>query len=213
MYTPPYFQIKDRSLLFSTMREFSFATLISSQASGMVASHLPLLIADDGTEGRILGHMARANTQWQGFDGKAEALAIFQGSHGYVSPSWYTVHPAVPTWNYIVVHAYGAPIIVEEQDAILDILRQTVDKYEGGREQPWAMADLPSDYLEKMVRGIVAFEMPIVRIEGKAKLSQNRSHEDQALVIEALCQSESHEDRELSKLMRVVGDMAEDTVQ
>lgn len=201
MYTPPSFQINDRATLFALMEEFSFATLVTGDAGSLVASHLPLVVQDDASGGRIFGHMARANPQWSSFDGAADALAVFQGPHGYISPSWYTAHPSVPTWNYVVVHAYGAPRIIEDRDTVVGLLRRTVEKYEGGMDEPWPM-DLPPDYLEKMVAGIVAFEMPLTRIEGKAKISQNRSEEDRLRVIEALDHSRLPADQHLAKMMR-----------
>ena len=213
MYTPPSFKIAGRSHLFAVMREFSFATLVTGSAGATVASHLPLLIDDCGGNGRLLGHMARANDQWRIFDGKNEALAIFQGAHGYISPAWYVQHPSVPTWNYTVVHAYGAPKVIEEYAAAVDILRRTVEFYEGGRQEPWRMDTLPADYIEKMVKAIVAFEVPLTRIEGKAKLSQNRSEDDRRRVIAELEQSVHIEDRKLANSMREALVRGEETVQ
>lgn len=213
MYTPPSFRIEDREALLAIMREHSFATLVTQNAGAMVASHLPLLLDLGESSSRLVGHMARANDQWQAFDGQSEALAIFHGPHGYISPAWYAQHPSVPTWNYTVVHAYGSPKVIEDYQAAVEILRRTVDFYEGGRAEPWRMETLPADYVEKMVRAIVAFEIPLTRIEGKAKLSQNRSVEDRNRAIAALAQSEQFEDRQLANSMREALVRAEDTVQ
>src|SRR5206468_2683175 len=135
--------------------------------------------------GTLLSHMARANDQWQDFARGAEALVIFQGHHTYISPSWYEIHPSVPTWNYMVVHAYGTPRLITDDDRIRAALRELVATHESAFDEPWPM-DLPDDYLRKMLRGIVAFEIPITRLEGKFKLSQNRSERDRQLVIAAL---------------------------
>lgn len=212
MYTPPSFRIDDRATLFSLMDEFSFATLVTERSGSLFASHLPLLTKREGEEGRLVGHMARANEQWRGFDGHGEALAIFQGPHGYVSPAWYAVQPSVPTWNYIAVHAYGRPRVIDDYQSVVDILSETVVFYEAGRREPWAM-DFPPGYLEKMARAIVVFEMKIDRIEGKAKLSQNRSEQDRLLVIEALEKSALPEERELANRMRDALLRAKDAVQ
>src|SRR5207249_2012477 len=117
-----------------------------------------------------------------------EALVIFQGPHAYVSPAWYTTPLAVPTWNYAVVHAYGTPRILDERGAILPYLDRLVRSYEQQFEQPWELALLPPEFTDRMMSGIVAFEIPISRLEGKLKLSQNRSVADQQAVLDALAQ-------------------------
>lgn len=121
--------------------------------------------------------MARANRQWQqpgAFDSTDEALVIFSGAHSYISPSWYEQAPAVPTWNYSVVHAYGVPRVVRGEAGVLELLADESAFFESELEQPWSTASLPSDWLRKMAGGVVAFEIEITRIEAKAKLSQNR---------------------------------------
>lgn len=213
MYTPSPFKIEDRAHLFAVMRQFSFATLVTGGAGAIAASHLPLLIDDHNGSVRLLGHMARANDQWRSFDGQAEALAIFAGPHGYISPAWYANHPSVPTWNYTVVHAYGAPIVIDEHEAVVEILWQTVDFYESARREPWSMSSLPEEYVQNLVRAIVAFEIPLTRIEGKAKLSQNRLDEDRRRVIDALEQSDRTEDHLLANNMLGAMVRVEDTVQ
>jgi transcriptional regulator len=171
------------------MRRFSFATLVSTDEGIPVAAHLPFMIRPDaGPNGTLVGHMARANAQWRSFDPAREVLTIFQGDHAYISPSWYLQHPSVPTWNYVVVHAYGLPRIVEDEDAVKRMLREFVHQHESGFQVPWLM-DLPPDYESKMIKGIVAFEITITRLQGKFKLSQNRSQTDRQGVIAALGES------------------------
>jgi transcriptional regulator len=199
MYTPKHFEVRDPALLFALMDRFSFATLVSIDDGVPVASHLPFLIAPQrGAHGTLISHMARANTQWQTFTHDQEILTIFQGDHTYISPSWYTPQPAVPTWNYMVVHAYGVPHMIDD-DAALDMLARVIDKHEAAFAEPWHMDDA---YATKLLRGIVAFEIPITRLEGKFKLSQNRSERDQQQVIEALSASTDPIDRELAQAMR-----------
>jgi len=147
--------------------------------------------------------MARANAQWKDFDQGVEALVIFQGPHTYISPSWYETQPSVPTWNYVVAHAYGVPQLIEDEARVWAILKELVAKHEEGFAKPWRM-DNPDDYLRKMMRGIVAFEIPITRLEGKFKLSQNRSVRDQSRVVEALAHDPDPDAQRVMALMRAL---------
>jgi transcriptional regulator len=204
MYTPKHFEVTDRALLADLMRRFSFATLVTTHEGRPLASHLPFLVYPDASDrGSLVAHMARANEQWRDFASGAEALVIFQGDHTYITPSWYTVHPSVPTWNYMVVHAYGLPQVIAEEARVAAILRTLVDKHEAGFETPWPM-DLPDEYMRKMIRGIVAFEIPITRLEGKFKLSQNRPAIDQQRVIAALDAAGNPVEQQVAAMMRVV---------
>jgi transcriptional regulator len=156
---------------------------------------------DAGEHGTLVGHMARANRQWQDFGEAGEALVIFQGDHGYVSPSWYETHPSVPTWNYLAVHAYGFPRLIEDAERVRETLRALVTRYEAGFDEPWPM-DLPDDYLRKMIGGIVVFEIPLTRLEGKFKLSQNRPVADRRRVIATLAASADPTQRALAAAMQ-----------
>jgi transcriptional regulator len=189
VYIPPLFAARDQSAVFDVMEQFSFATLVTNGPDGLTASHLPFLLdRAAGEHGTLLAHMARANPQWQAFADDVEALVIFQGEHGYISPAWYEVHPSVPTWNYVVAHAYGVPRVMEQPDRVRRVLEALVSQHESGRDEPWAM-NLPEEYYAGMVKGIVAFEIPISRLEGKLKLSQNRPLVDQKHVLERLAAS------------------------
>ncbi len=202
MYTPSQFRVTDRAILHAVMDRFSFATLVTAHDGHPMATHLPFLVDPyDGEHGRLVAHMARANDQWRDFERGNEALVIFQGQHAYVSPSWYRANPSVPTWNYVAVHAYGVPQVIDDEARVREVLRMLVDKHEAGFEEPWSM-DLPEPYLTNMMRGIVAFEMRITRIDGKFKLSQNRSGEDREQVVAALAGSGDPMERELAALMR-----------
>jgi transcriptional regulator len=197
MYTPSAFRADDRTALYNLIERHGFGTLVTVLDGAPFATHLPLLL--DRERGLLLGHVARANPHWRALDGAAESLAIFQGPHGYVSPSWYVTGPAVPTWNYAAVHVYGAPRLLDDEARLLDLLRRLVDQYESGRPRPWTM-DLPADYLKKMLHGIVGFEMPIGRVEGKFKLNQNRPAEDRRGVIGQLAEG-GPEERALAEFM------------
>ena len=140
--------------------------------------------------------MARANNQWRTFDGSAEALAIFHGPHAYVSPTWYATSPAVPTWNYAAVHVYGKPAASADRDFTKAALVDLVTKYESTRSNPWRAEGLAPDLFDKLASAIVAFEMPVERIEGNFKLGQNRSREDRAGMLAGL-EGEGTSDAEL----------------
>jgi transcriptional regulator len=193
MYIPDAFAVTDRDVLFDFIDRYSFATLVSVLDGEPFATHLPLLL--DRNNARLLGHVARANPHARAFDGNIPALAIFTGPHAYVSPALYVSTPAVPTWNYTAVHVVGCPAVVEDERRVDDLLACLIRKYESSREQPWS-GEMPDDFRRKMVRGIIAFEMPMARVEGKFKLSQNRPEADRENVIRHL------EDREVAALMR-----------
>ncbi|MGD1877326.1 MAG: FMN-binding negative transcriptional regulator [Kiloniellaceae bacterium] len=180
MYVPDAFRLDDSARMAAVMRAFDFALLVTAPDGAVQASHLPFLYDPDaGENGMLHAHMARANPQWRDFETLAEAgqeaLVIFQGPHAYISPTWYGGDtPQVPTWNYVAVHAYGLPRIVEgaaEKRALLDRLVAT---HEAALAAPWSTAGLTEAYMEGMLRGLVAFEIPVTRLEAKAKLSQNK---------------------------------------
>ncbi|HLZ96345.1 MAG TPA: FMN-binding negative transcriptional regulator [Steroidobacteraceae bacterium] len=204
MYIPKHFAITDASACHQVIAENGFGELVTVDAAGLpFASHLPFLIdAARGPSGTLIAHMARANPQWQHFaDGKS-VLAVFRGPHAYVSPAWYATHPAVPTWNYVAVHAYGVPKIVDAPAAMKEILGRLVESNEAANGTTWRMDGLTEEYLGCMMRAIVLFEIPIDRLDGKAKLSQNRDAADQARVAEALAASVDPSARATSRAMR-----------
>lgn len=180
MYIPAHFKETRLEVLHSLMREYSFATLISVLDGELFATHLPVLLeADRGEHGTLVAHMARANPHWHAFTSEApQSLVIFQGPHAYISPSWYVAEQAVPTWNYTVVHAYGRPRVIDDAKRVRTLLDDTVETFEAAQARPWSTAQPGEPYIASMARGIVAFEMPITRLEGKRKLGQNRPVED-----------------------------------
>lgn len=182
MFIPSSFRISDRDTLLGFIERYGFATLASTDPNGVpFATHVPLLL--DREAQLLLGHIAKANPQWELFGGR-ESLAIFHGPHAYVSPSWYTVAPAVPTWNYAAVHAYGVPRVIDAARTA-DVVDRLVWKYEDHRPNPWS-GEMPDDFRRWLLAGIVGFEMPLTRIEGKFKLGQNRSAEDRAGTVAGL---------------------------
>lgn len=201
MYIPSAFRVVDTSKLAAFIQRHSFATLISHDGTAPFASHLPMLFHPDaGSHGTLLSHMARANPQWQHFASGSEVLIIFHGPHSYISPSWYQTKIEVPTWNYATVHAYGVPTVIREHERVVSLLREMVLAYEASFAQPWP-GNLPDDYRDKQMRGIVAFEIPVTRLEGKSKLGQNRPAADMQGVFEALSRSADADARAVARMM------------
>lgn len=180
MYTPKFNQIANRDILIETMRAHSFAVLIGPQSAAesnqsLVATHLPLVIKDEGEHGLIEGHFARANRHWQTLAGR-ETLVVFSGPHSYVSPTLYAESLSVPTWNYIAVHAYGRLELIEDEAGKDALLKGLIHLHEPAYAEHWR--GLPEGFRRTMLAGIVGFRIPIARIEGKFKLSQNRPEVD-----------------------------------
>ena len=206
MYLPSAFRQDDLAELHAQLQASPFALLTSAGATGVQASHLPLLLApDEGEFGTLYGHFARANPHWRDLQDDAEALAVFSGPDAYISPGWYPAKAehgkVVPTWNYIAVHARGPVELIEEPERLLQIVSRLSDQHESGRERPWAVSDAPREYIDSMLRAIVGFALPIRRLEGKWKLGQNRSAADQQGVRDGLASSLSPGDRELAARM------------
>ena len=202
MYNPKHFQSDDTGELQALMRQHNFATLITQHEGAPFASHLPFMLdTTRGQYGTLIAHLARPNPQWRDLAAGQAALVIFQGPHAYVTPSWYSAALSVPTWNYAVVHAYGTARIVEDRDELYAMLKALVATHEAGFDQPWPM-DLPTSYMDNMMRGVVGFEIPIARLEGKLKLSQNRSAEDRLRVAAELGDSADPTSAGVADLMR-----------
>jgi len=201
VYIPPAFAQKNLVELHDFMERNSFAILVTRHSDDrLIASHIPLLLIRDGSEnGHLLGHIARGNDQWNDVIG--EALAIFSGPHAYVSPRWYEADQVVPTWNYVAVHAYGPLEIIADRGEFVELLRRMVDTFETGVENPWTL-ERSGEAVEKLLVGIVGFRIPIRRIEGKWKLSQNHPKERQAKVIAALESQQNDDAQEIAALMR-----------
>lgn len=185
MYIPAAFRMETETAL-TLVEAHPFATLVSLGSGGLLSTPLPLLLDRQGDQVRLIGHIARANPHWRDFDPAVPSLAVFQGGDAYVTPSWYAAKretgKVVPTWNYKAVHIHGRLQVVEEPAALLEIVSRLTDRHEATRPAPWAVSDAPADYLATMLKAIVGLELLVERVEGKAKLSQNRPAEDQAAV-------------------------------
>ena len=206
MYTPRSFAIDDLQQMQQHMLDTRLAMVVTHGAQGLQASHLPLMLRpNEGPNGTLYGHFARANSQWKELQEGAEALVIFAGADAYVSPGFYPGKAehgkVVPTWNYVAVHAYGTAQVIIDAEPLLDLVSALTDRHEAGRAQPWKVADAPADYIDGMLKAIVGFALPIQRLEGKRKLSQNRSSADMAGVREGLAASPDAQDRALAHLM------------
>lgn len=201
MYSPKSFQNSEISALTELMRSNPFATIITVNQSQVFPNHLPVLteIMESGKT-VIVGHMARANPQWSHFQTGAEATVIFHGPHTYVTPQWYPDPTDVPTWNYAVVHALGVPKVIEDYDGINSILVRSVQAFEEGEPNPWKF-DLPEDMKKNLVRAIVGFEIEVTQIDGKFKLSQNRSESDRQGVLQGLQNRPDEMSKKVRELM------------
>lgn len=205
MYRPAAFRQDDLTALHAQIDSTGLALLTSNSPAGLQATHLPLLLeSGEGEFGTLYGHFARANPHWQDLAGQ-EALAVFAGPDAYVHPGWYPGKAGhgqvVPTWNYIAVHAWGQVETFDDPERLRELLTRLTARHEAGRPRPWALDDAPAEYLERMLRAIVGFALPIRRIEGQWKLSQNRQPADHAGVREGLAASANPRDRELAARM------------
>ena len=190
MYVPPAFAETDTARLHAAMRGTGLANLVTLGPDGLMATPLLLLLdTEAGPFGTLHGHLARANPQWRHAPAQ-DALAIFMGPDAYVSPGWYETKrqtgKVVPTWNYVTVHASGPVTFFDDPDALLDVVTRLTDRHEGSRSAPWHVDDAPPDFVRAQLKGIVGLRMEIRRLEGKWKLSQNRSDADRAGVSEGL---------------------------
>jgi transcriptional regulator len=198
MYRPDHFRVDDVKEMHALMRARPFATLVSGEAKGLFASHLPTVLKDEGPYGVIECHLARANPHCRDLAEAAEALMIFHGPEAYVTPNWYPSKAqhgkVVPTWNFAAVHAYGRPEVVQERDWLLRHVTELTAQQESGEARPWLLSDAPSAFIDVMLRGIIGFRFPIARLEGKWKMSQNREMQDRVAVVTGLRERGEGED-------------------
>jgi len=177
----PKFNLETRlDVIHNLIETHPLATLVTMGASGLIATHIPMVLhRSEGPSGTLRGHISRANPQWRELNPAIEALAIFTGPEHYITPNWYPEKAedgkVVPTWNYAVVHAYGPITLIEDPSWLLTHLNSLVTKHESSFPQPWKISDAPEDYIASQMRGIIGIELPIRRLEGKWKVSQNKS--------------------------------------
>ncbi|MBT2682256.1 FMN-binding negative transcriptional regulator [Bacillus sp. ISL-37] len=198
MYIPKHFKIEDEEQIYEFIEKYSFATLYSTHKGEPYATHLPLILKKE--EKALYGHFARPNGQWKDIENQS-VLVVFQGPHCYISPSWYEINDAVPTWNYVSIHLYGKVEIIEDEKVIFDSLNDMVKKYEKP-DSPYNLNNVDSKYIEGLSKGIVAFKITINKIEAKAKLSQNHPVERQELIIENLEKTADQNNLEVAALMK-----------
>jgi transcriptional regulator len=203
VYLPPAFTETRTEVLIAHIERHDFGLLVSHGNEGLIASQIPFLLERRNGQLILQGHLARANPQLADLDGSGETLAIFEGPHAYISPSWYEAGPAVPTWNYAAVHAYGAARTIADPDWLRDFVSRLSERHEAREPAPpWRMADLPEAYVRSMLNGIVGVEIAVSRLEGKFKLSQNRPAGDRPRIIAALEGREDAESQGVAQLMR-----------
>ncbi len=205
MYVPTAFREDDLATVHAMIREARLASFVTATAEGLIATPLPLFLApDEGPFGTLYGHMARANGQWK-LSPTGEAMALFTGPDAYVTPNWYASkqehHRVVPTWNYVAVHAYGEVEFFDDAERLLGVVTTLTNLHEQASAKPWAVSDAPEDFIRAQLRAIVGLRLPIARLEGKRKMSQNRSAEDRAGVAAGLSASERASDRAVAKLI------------
>ena len=200
MYVPKINQLEDQAELLAYMRDYSFAALATSGAGGLMATHLPFVIEDEGGRITLLAHMAKANAQWRDFAAGAEAMAIFMQPHAYVSPRHYDSRQNVPTWNYVAVHAYGRPVLIEERAAKIELQRKLIRQYDPAYLDQ--MAELTDSYLDVRLAAIVSFTMEVTRIDARYKLSQDKSPAERERIASAFEASGDSVAAETARLMR-----------
>ena len=206
MYVPRAFAVDDIKILHQQMQASPLPVLVTHASQGLLASHVPMLLnPDEGPCGTLYGHLARANPHWQDLAQGTEALVIFAGEQAYISPTFYPGKAdhgkAVPTWNYLAVHAYGMAEVFDDAERLLALVSRLSDRQEANRPAPWAVSDAPADYVDSMLKAIVGFRLPITRLQGKRKLSQNRGARDQAGVRQGLLANPNPQDHALAHLM------------
>jgi transcriptional regulator len=207
MYVPTHFEETRVDVMHELIRAHPFASLVTITSNGLNANHIPLeLQPDPAPFGTLRGHIARANPMWRESSSEANALAIFQGPNSYISPSWYPTKEetgkVVPTWNYAIVHAHGPLRVIEDRDWLRQLVGRLTDHHESNRSQPWRVSDAPADYIEKTLDAIVGLEMPIARLIGKWKVSQNRPAKDQVGVVENLLRESDESSKAMAELVR-----------
>lgn len=187
MYQPPHFRDDTRTAQHGLIRTYPLGLLITGGADGLIANLIPFLLDETGAHGTLRAHLARANPQWQALAEAQDCLVVFQGPQGYVTPDWYASKRehgrVVPTWNYATVHVWGRARVIEDADWLRRQIADLTALRETPRAAPWAVDDAPAPFVAAQMRAIVGIEIPISRIEGKWKMSQNRSEADRAGVI------------------------------
>jgi len=206
MYVPAHFKEDHVPVLHDAIRQIGFASLVTCGEGGIDANHLPMLVSPEPAPfGTLHGHVARANPQWEFARHGGNALAIFLGPNAYITPSWYPTKQqtgkVVPTWNYLAIHAYGEISFFHDREQLRIHVGKLTEAHEASRTSPWAVTDAPTDYLDKMLGAIVGFNLVITRLEGKWKMSQNRSPEDVVGVRDGLAHDGAPRQKSVADIM------------
>jgi transcriptional regulator len=207
MHNPPTFQQHSVEAMHGLMRTYPLALLVTHGPDGLQASPIPfLLYADEGEYGTLRAHMARANPHWKELGDVDECLVVFRGPDGYVTPSWYASKVAtqkvVPTWNYAIVHARGKPLAIDDAAWLARQLNDLTSFHEAPRPQPWSIGDAPGDYIAAQMKAIVGIEIPIARLEGKWKMSQNKDEADRRGVLRGMrAVDDAHENQAVADVL------------
>lgn len=199
MYVPAHNRETDRAAILTFVRAYPFPTLVTTRTEKISATHLPFLIDERADELFLTAHLAKANTQWMDFDGVRDALVIFQEPHAFISTRHYERPLSVPTWNYVAVHAYGVPRILQGLEERLAVVKRMVQQFEGNLDQ-WN--SLPDDFRATKASNIVAFEVQVTRLEARFKLSQDRSELEQTRIMETLMDSHASIENAIGEMMR-----------
>jgi len=209
MYMPAHFEETRVEVIHRLIREHPLAVLVTLGSNGLNANHIPLEIDPAPAPfGTLRGHVARANPVWRDFSRDVEALTVFQGPQAYISPAWYQTKTetgkVVPTFNYIVVHAYGSLRIIEDETWLRGLVERLTTRHEAGRPEPWKVSDAPEDFIKTQLRAIVGIELPVSRLVGKWKVSQNRPEVDRAGVVRGLAAMNDSDAAAMSRLVKEV---------
>lgn len=202
MYLRQTFTITERETQLSVVKDVGWGCLFGVDDGIPIASHLPFMVVGDRGHERLEGHMSRANPHWKTFSSDEELLAVFQGPHTYVTPSLSRAKNALPTWNYVAVHVYGRPTIVSEPEQVRALIGRLVEYREAEYDIPWRLDGLDEDWVANRLKGIVAFDMPIERMEATFRLMQNRALEDRERVAVALESTDDTNSQDVAALMR-----------
>ena len=201
MYIPKHFEINDLNIIEDFLNSNGFGLLINNFKDDLTATHLPFLYeAQEGDKGTLYTHVARNNPQWKSLNSDKKVLAVFSGPHGYISPSWYSSNPAVPTWDYMAIHIYAHPELIEDKEKVYELLNKTSNFYESQNGTDWKL-DLTSEYYQKLTDLIVGIKLKVVEIQASFKLSQNKSVEDLKKVTDALKNKRDSKSIELADLI------------
>lgn len=207
MYLPSHFAESRVNVLHDLIRTYPFGALVVLASDGINANHIPFEIDPEPAPfGTLRGHVARANPVWRDFSPQVDALVLFQGAQAYISPSWYATKKehgkVVPTWNYAVVHAHGPLRVIDDRAWLQQFVGKLTDRHEATHSEPWKVTDAPADFIDTMVAAIVGIEIPIAKLTGKWKVSQNRPEKDRAGVADGLMHAGNDAAISMAKLVR-----------